>query len=170
MSLQANVTAAFARVGTESKALRTLINGNSADLAALPTTNKSNLVAALTELAADIAALQAGGATINDAETTSTTETYSIDKILQLIVDAKAEILGGAASAHDTLQELKDYVDSGQAVDVTALANRLRVDTAAQGLTGTQQQNARTNINVFSQAEIGDVNSDFEATFVAALV
>lgn len=170
MSLQSNTTAAFARAAAECKSLRTLINNNSASLTGLNTVAQTDLVSAINELVADLTVVRNNGATINDASTSSASETFSVDKIIQLVTDVKAEILGGADSAQDTLQELKDYLDSGQAADVTALANRLRVDTAAQGLTSSQKQNARTNIDVFSMAEIGDVNADFVATFEAALV
>lgn len=61
MSLTTNLSDAFTRVATESKALRTLINGNAVDNAALTTTAKGNLVAAINELDAAINALQAGG-------------------------------------------------------------------------------------------------------------
>lgn len=51
------------RVAQECKALRTLLNGNAADLSALDTTDKASLVAAVNELVADIAALEIGGVT-----------------------------------------------------------------------------------------------------------
>lgn len=60
MSLSTNITDLATRVATEAKALRTLINGNAADLSALTTTTKTNLVAAMNELKA---AIGAGSAT-----------------------------------------------------------------------------------------------------------
>ena len=48
MSLVTRLTDLSTRIATEVKALRTLINGNAADLSALTTTNKTNLVAATT--------------------------------------------------------------------------------------------------------------------------
>ena len=77
MSLSTNVTNLATRVGTEVKALRTLLNANAADLSALTTTAKGNLVAAINELQA---ALANAGAHINDAAT-NTTETWSSSKI-----------------------------------------------------------------------------------------
>lgn len=168
MSLASQVSALATTIGTALKATRTLVNGNAADLTALTTTAKSNLVAAINELDADIAALGTP-ATINDAASTSTTQTWSIDRIKQADTDLKAEILGSAGTAYDTLEELKAYVDSGQAVDLTALGNRLRVDTNAQGLNSTQRQNGRDNIDVYSRAEVGDPTTDFAAAFNAAL-
>jgi len=61
MSLVTNLSNAFTRVATENKTLRTLLNGNSADNAALTTTAKANLVAAINELDAAIDDLAAGG-------------------------------------------------------------------------------------------------------------
>lgn len=63
MSLQNRLTDLTTRIANEVKALRTLLNGNAADLSALTITAKSNLVAALNELKADVdAAAQSGGA------------------------------------------------------------------------------------------------------------
>ena len=50
MSLKTNLENLAIRVATESKALRTLLNNNAADLSALTTTQKSNIVAAINEL------------------------------------------------------------------------------------------------------------------------
>lgn len=171
MSFKQRVQDAFTGVGTALKATRMLLNGNAANLNGLTTTDKSSLMAAINELDADIAALAgASGATINDASVASATETYSINKILERIANLKAEILGSAGAAYDTLEELKAYVDSGAAVDLTALANRLRIDINNQGLTGPQRQNGRDNLDVYSRTEIGDPETDFLAAFNAALV
>lgn len=56
MSLSTNVSDLATRIGTEAKALRTLINGNAADLSALTTTAKTNLVAAINEVDAAVGA------------------------------------------------------------------------------------------------------------------
>jgi hypothetical protein len=58
MSLATNVTNLATRVATEVKSIRTLVNGNVAGLSALDTTAKTNLVAAINELVADIAAVE----------------------------------------------------------------------------------------------------------------
>lgn len=77
MSLISNLTAVFARIGTEIKAVRTLINGNNEDLSELNTTDKTNLVNALNETLDLIGS--GGGATIDD-EATSTTTVWSSQK------------------------------------------------------------------------------------------
>lgn len=175
MSLATNLQDLATRVATECKGIRTLINGNAADLSALTTTAKSNLVAAVNELNAEIDALSSGAAGIDDG-TTATTSTWSSSKTADAILAAKDAILGGAGGAYDTLQELKDLLDSSDAADdsaiatiTTALGNRVRTDTAAQGLDSTQQANARTNIDVYSKTETGDVTTNFVTTFEAGL-
>ena len=82
-------------------------------------------------------------------------------------------MVDSAPGALDTLNELAAALgdDANFATTVnTALGNRVRTDTAAQGLNGTQQQTARTNISVYSTTEIGAVDADFVATFEAALL
>ena len=82
MSLSTNLQTLATRVATECKSIRTLTNGNAADLSALTTSTKTNLVAALNELKAELDSVaSSGGATINDASTTSTTQTWSVSKI-----------------------------------------------------------------------------------------
>lgn len=176
MSFETNVTNLATRVATECKSIRSLLNGNGADLAGLTTTAKGNLVAAINELNASIAAVSGSAAGINDANT-STASTWSSQKTNDQIIAMKDSILGGAGGAYDTLQELKDLLDASDAGDDsaiaainTALGNRVRTDTAAQGLDATSRQNARTNIDVYSTAEIGDVTTNFVATFEAGLV
>lgn len=162
------------RIATECKALRTFINGNAADLSSLATTNKSNLVAALNELKDDLTSIaSADGATINDASTASTTQTYSITKIRDLVSTSISALTAGAPTALDTLDELAAALgdDANFAATVTtALGNRVRTDTAAQGLNTTQKSNARTNIGAdITTAEIGDPDTNFVTTFNTGL-
>lgn len=167
------------RTATECKSLRTLLNGNAADNSALLTVAKGNLVSAINEIKGlldDVAADVADGAVIDDSTTSATNKTYSIDKIRSELLASsqalEAKILGGAGAAYDTLKELQDLFQ-GSAADlanvVTALNNRLRVDVADQGLTTQQKLNARTNLDVYSKAEIGNPDADFVATFIAGL-
>ena len=89
MSLSSNVGALATRIGQEFKALRTLINGNAADLSALTTTAKGNLVAAINEVKASVAA----ASSINDSATT-TMSTWSSSKI-NTSLSGKADLVGG---------------------------------------------------------------------------
>ena len=175
-TLQVRLSDLATRVATEVKSLRVLLNGNAADNSALITTAKGNLVAAINEVKAQANSLAAsGGATINDASTASTTQTYSVTKILTSISEAqaavKAEILGGAGAAYDTLQELKDLLD-GAETDLTslttALGNRLRFD-AAQSLTAQQKVQANTNMGSLSLIQAGDPDTNLVAVFEAGL-
>lgn len=162
--------------GGQLKALRTLINGNLADLSTLNTTAKGNLIAAINEINTALQSLAAaGGATINDASNASTTQTWSITKIATYIADATAdlkdEILGGAGEAYDTLSELKALLDdTGGDLSALTIAIGNRVSTEAnQGLTTQQKANARDNIDVYSKAEIGNPDTDFVATLNTAM-
>lgn len=172
MSLASQVQSLATRIATECKSIRTLVNGNAADLNALTTTDKTTIVAALNELKGLIDGLAASsGAAINDT-VVGTTTTYSSTKIEDLVSDALAGILNGAPTALDTLDELASALgdDANFAATVTnSLANRVRVD-AAQGLTSPQQAQARANISVYSQAEIGNPETDFVDTFNTGLL
>jgi hypothetical protein len=182
------------RAATEDKSLRTLINGNTADLTSLTTTAKGNLVLAINE----VTALARG--IINDAAA-SGTSTYSSNKIISLITTANSNVINdtiassittyssskinsqitiavnsvvnGAGTALDTLKELADAIgnDASFASTVTtALGNRLRLDNATQGLTALQQQNGRTNLDAFGSVEIGNPDTNFVTIFTTALV
>jgi hypothetical protein len=168
MSLKTNIDALAVRIATEFKTLRTTLGDN----AALTTTNKATLVAAVNELKALI---DASTSVINDA-VNNTTSTYSSQKIIDLLTaleeQIKRDIIGEASGAYDTLLELQTALESDQtalAGLLTAVDNRVRFD-AAQSLTEIQKQQARDNIDVYSKAEIGDVTANFVTAFEAALV
>lgn len=176
-TLQVRLQDLATRIATECKSIRTLINGNAANLNSLTTTTKTNLVAAINELKTTIDSVAAsGGATINDASSSSTTQTWSINKIIDELNDTavavKNEILNGAGSAYDTLAELQALLE-GDAASLatinTALGNRVRTDTASQGLNTTQKSNARTNIDAYGSVEIGNPDTDFVSTFTTGL-
>ena len=96
---------------------------------------------------------------------------YSQTETNTAITNAVAAVVGGAGASYDTLVEIQALLEADDsAIDTltTALGNRVRTDTNAQGLDSTQKANARTNIDVYSKAEIGDITSDFAATFAAA--
>lgn len=159
------------RISTECKAIRTLTNGNAADLSALTTIQKGNLVAAMNELKGLIDGLSAAsGAQINDAISTTTT-TWSSTKISSDIAAAISALTTGAPAALNTLDELAAALgdDANFAASITgALANRLRVD-AAQALTLPQQAQARTNMGAQEAALIGDPDTNFVTTFNTGL-
>lgn len=161
------------RTATEIKSVRTLVNGNTANLASLNTTAKSSLVAALNEvLSVANQAVAAAGATIDDASLDSTTKTYSVAKIRDLVSTSIAALTAGAPTALDTLDELAAALgdDANFAANVTTmLGNRVRFD-AAQTLTTAQKAQAKANIDAYGSAEIGDPDTNFVTTFNAGLV
>lgn len=166
MSLATNVTDLATRVATEAKALRTLLNGNAANNSALTTTAKSNLVAAINELHAEVQAAAGGAAGINDSAP-STTSTYSSTKIESVV----AAVVDAAPGALDTLNELAAALgdDANFAATVNAaLGNRVRYD-AAQALTAPQAAQARSNIGAASAADVGDTTTNFVTVFEAGL-
>jgi hypothetical protein len=167
MSLASNLSDLATRVATECKALRTLINGNAADLSTLTTASKANLVGAVNELKAALG--QSG--TINDAAT-GTGSTWSSSKIAAQISSSVAGVVGGSSAALDTLNELASALANDpnfSTTMTTALGNRVRVD-AAQTLTTQQQQQARDNIGAVSAAAVGDTATNFVTVFDAGLV
>jgi hypothetical protein len=99
-----------------------------------------------------------GGVTLNidlkdEDDMTSNSATHAASQqSIKAYVDAEvAGIVDSAPAALDTLNELAAALgdDANYATTTsTALGNRVRVDTASQGLTSTQKSNARTNIGV----------------------
>lgn len=163
MSLQTQLNSFVLRVAEEFNTVK----GRTGTLSALTTTDKSSLVAAINELKAAIIATVA----IDDLQVSAST-TYSSNKVVTLLDALKAEILGGADPAYDTLLELQQALQNDQtgiAVLTAAIDKRVRFD-AAQTLTLVEQQQARDNIGAVAASDIGDVNTDFVAIFDAALV
>lgn len=169
-TLQTRLGNLATRIATECKALRTLVSGNAADLSALTTTAKSNLVAALNEVRA--LAASAGGATINDGAT-NTSNAWSSQKITDHVAAQVTAILGtDVPAALNTLDELAAaFGDDPNAIATitTALANRIRYD-AAQTLTGPQKVQACANMGAQEAAAIGNPDDDLVAVFNTGLV
>lgn len=171
-TIQEELDLAFVEVGTQFKAIRTLLGS----LASLTTTDKTNLVAAINELDAQIGS---AGAQIDDA-TPRTTTVYSSSKTETLVTDAvsemKTEILGGAGPTVDTLKEIADLLASSDLNDdnaiaalTTAVGNRLRFD-AAQTLTAPQKVQANENLGSVSLVQLGDPAHSYRDVLLAALV
>ncbi|UTU07802.1 hypothetical protein CcrC1_gp117 [Caulobacter phage C1] len=154
------------RISAEIKALRTLVNGNAADLSALTTTDKSSLVAALNELRTYTASV------IDDTATSAATaKTWSASKITGQINAAVSALVNGSPGALDTLKELADALGNDPnfaATLTTALGNRVRVD-AAQTFTAPQMTQARANIDAAQASAIGDPDTNFVAVFNTGL-
>lgn len=185
MSLQIRLADLITSIGTDYKQLRTFISGSpTADLTGLTTTAKGSLLAAINE----VNAKPSGGSVSSASETvagiveiatlsevsvgTDATRAVTAAGVRQERIALKAEILGaGVPAALDTLDELAAALadDANFAASTTtSLANRLRVDTATQGLTTTQQTNGRTNLDVYSKAEIGNPETDLVGLYTTA--
>ena len=164
MSLQTQIHSLVIRVADEFKAVYSKI-GN---LSSLSTTDKSTLVAAINELKAAIATV----AVIDDLTPGSTTTTFSASKIVTLLDALRAQILGGADGAYDTLLELQQALQNDQtgiAGLTAAIDKRVRFD-AVQTLTAPEQLQTRTNIGAVASIDIGDTTTDFVAIFEAQLI
>lgn len=173
MSLATRITALAQAIGTDIKTLTT----NQGSLAALSTTAKTSLVAAINELSAAIAV---ASSILDSAGAGDTAHTWSADKIITQLNALKAELLGGTpAAAYDTLVEIAAAL-SGDAASISGLLTAVgeRVSyAAAQTLTSPQQQQARDNIGAASAAtlatlttDVGDPATDFAAQYAAAKV
>lgn len=164
MSLDTQIQNLAVRAATQDKLLKTLINGNAIDLSALTTTDKSNLVAAINEVLGKTTSL------IND-NASSTTTTYSSDKITAEIQAAVTNLVASSPAALDTLNELATAIgnDANFATTITnALANKLDFGTA-QTLTAAQLQQGQDNLQVYSRTEIGSVSTNYVTIFEANL-
>jgi hypothetical protein len=165
MSLQTNLASLTQNIAADIKA----IIASRGNLAALTTTEKGNLVAALNEVRALALAGGGAGAAIDD-DVTAIDTTWSSSKIANEVTAAINALVDGAPTALDTLKEIADLLeDQENAVGglVAAVGNRVRFD-AAQSLTGPQQDQARTNIGAASAAAVGDTEVDLVAIYNAA--
>jgi hypothetical protein len=170
-TLTTRLTDLATRIATETKSIRTLVNGNTADLSALSTTAKSSLVAALNELKGEIDSVSSSvGAQIDDASSSSS-KTWSSTKIAEQlssqITAAINTLEGGAGSAVDTLKKLGDLIsadEGGIASLVTSLTTKLDFG-GAQTLTLAQQAQGRANLDAFGSVEIGTPDTNFVTVF-----
>jgi hypothetical protein len=90
MSLSTNVSNLATRIATEAKAIRTLVNGNAADLSALTTTAKNNLVAAINELKT---AATSASSSISSLQSADTTIQGNIGNLSSLTTTAKSSLV-----------------------------------------------------------------------------
>jgi hypothetical protein len=169
MSLVTNITNLTTRVATEIKALRTLVNGNAADLSALTTTNKTNLVASLNELQSAINAIDLTDL-ISDT-TTGTATTWSSTKIDSAISTAVSALVDGAPGVLDTLNELAAAL--GDDADfATSISNSIALKA---DLVHTHDVGDVTGLQTaldgkVTSADVGDTTTNYVTTFEAGLV
>ena len=153
--LTQSINDGFAQITTLLKQVNTTLKGNQGDLTKLSTADKTSLVNALNELKSTI---DNNKSAINDSQTT-TANTWSATKVSNEITKAITNLINGADTSSDTLKELADKI--------TALAqtdNGVVSANKAQTFNEQQKAQARTNIDVYSKAEIGDINTNFVTT------
>jgi len=134
------------------------ITGNAATATALATARTINGVSF--DGSANVTVHTAGtGISISGASVAVDTSTIATKAYADSAASAAAAaIVASAPAALDTLNELATALGNDASfatTTATSLGNRLRVDTAAQGLTGTQQSNARTNLGLATVASSG---------------
>jgi capsid protein len=163
MSLATRIESLVIRVAQEFNDVR----AKAGHLANLNTTDKSSLVAAINELKAEVQSTTA----IDDNQI-SASSTYSSTKIVSLLDALKADILGGADAAYDTLLEIQQLLQSGTTgLDALLAAVNLRVRfDGEQTLNAAQQAQARSNIGAVAASDVGDTDTDFVTIFDGALV
>ena len=162
MSLATRIESLVIRVAQEFKNVR----ATAGNIANLSTTDKSSLVAAINELKAEVLL-----ATAIDDNHIDTSTTDSSNKIVSLLDAIKADILGGADAAYDTLVEIQQLLQNGTTgLDALLAAVNLRVRfDEAQTLTAAEQLQARTNIGAVAAADVGNTDTDFVVVFDGAL-
>lgn len=152
--LTQSINEGFAQITTLLKQVNTTLKSNQGDLTKLSTSDKTSLVNALNELKTTID----NKTSINDSQNT-TANTWSATKISNEITQAITNLINGADTSSDTLKELADKIAAlAQADNGLVSANQL------QAFTEQQKAQARTNIDVYSKAEIGDINTNFVTT------
>lgn len=152
---QERITLLAQAIAADIKQLTT----NQGTLTALSTTDNSSLVAAINELKSSIA----NATNIND-DSTSSSATWSSDKINTSINEAISALVNGADTTLDTLKELADALgnDANFATAIaTQMGKRVRVDEA-QTFTVTEQAQGCENLG------IGNPDTDFVAAYTTA--
>ena len=144
----------FAQITTLLKQVDTILKGNQGDLTKLSTADKTSLVNALNELKTSID----NKTSINDSQAT-TANTWSATKISNEITKAINTLINGADSSSDDFKEVTDKIAALMQAD-----NGLVSTSQAQAFTAAQKLQARSNIDVCSKAEIGDINTNFVTT------
>ena len=152
--LTQSINDGFAQITTLLKQVNNTLKGNQGDLTKLSTANKTSLVNALNELKNTID----NKTSINDSQNT-TANTWSATKISNEIATAITNLINGADASSDTLKELADKIAALAQAD-----NGLVSASQSQAFNEQQKAQARSNIDVYSKSEIGDINTNFVTT------
>jgi hypothetical protein len=148
MTLEERLSAALQAVAEEFIAAYALMG----TLGSLTTVEKNSLVLA-----------------INELNTAAELSNFIVDPSGD-IQALKDELLGGASTDYDTLQELMTAINTNQnglTTILASLSNRVRFD-AVQTLDATQKLTANTNIASASVVAMGNLDTDFAGIFNTA--
>ena len=152
--LTQSINEGFAQITMLLKQVSNTLKGNQGDLTKLSTADKTSLVNALNELKNTID----NKTSIDDSQNTAG-NTWSAAKISNEITKAITNLINGADVSSDTLKELADKI-----VALAQADNGLVSASQSQAFTEQQKLQARSNIDVYSKAEIGDINTNFVTT------
>ena len=152
--LTQSINDGFAQITTLLKQVNNTLKGNQGDLTKLSTADKTSLVNALNELKSTID----NKTSINDSQNT-TANTWSATKISTEITKAINTLINGADSSIDDFKDIADKIAALIQSD-----NGLVSAIQAQPFTASQKLQARSNIDVYSKAEIGDIDTNFVTT------
>lgn len=152
--LTQSINDGFAQITTLLKQVNNTLKGNQGDLTKLSTADKTSLVNALNELKTTIDNKSA----IDDSQNTAT-NTWSATKISNEIAQAITNLINGADSSSDDFKDVADKIAALIQAD-----NGLVSAIQAQPFTAAQKLQARSNIDVYSKAEIGDIDTNFVTT------
>ena len=152
--LTQSINEGFAQITMLLKQVSNTLKANQGDLTKLNTADKTSLVKALNELKNTID----NKTSIDDSQNTAG-NTWSAAKISNEITTAITNLINGADVSSDTLKELADKI-----VALAQADNGLVSASQSQSFTAQQKAQARTNIDVYSKAEIGDINTNFVTT------
>lgn len=165
MSLATRLTDFATRVATETKALRTLVNGNAADNSALTTTAKGNLVAAVNEVAGRIGTLESGAAGIDDTST-SPTQTWSSQKTSGEIA---ASSTADRSRANHTGTQSADTLTDGTTNKAFLATERTKLAGIATGATANATDAQLRDRATHTGQQAAATISDFQATVDARI-
>lgn len=183
-SLQVRLQDIATRIATESKSHKILINGNATDLAALTTLAKTNLVAALNEVAASVAGKQNTlGFTPENVANKGLANGYAgldgtgkvpaaqlpafVDDVLEATTFAALPATGSAGILYVTLNNNQVYRWSGSAyIQITASPGS--TDAVAEGAINLYFTAARAIAAL--NPSLGNTDTDLVAVFNSGLI
>lgn len=161
MSLSTNVSNLATRIATEVKALRTLVNGNVADLSALSTTAKANLVLAINEIKSALDTAASDISALESADITLAGDISAVDAKVGTLSLLSTTDKTNLVSAINELQFELDNLDvSGQVgaliSDTTTVTNKTWSSSKISSEIDTAEADAVTTANAYTDALIND--------------